>query len=37
LPEIRAAVGDPAPAATPGRGPAFGNLSDIVYEESTKK
>lgn len=37
LPEIRKAVGDPEPPATPGRGPAFGSLSDIVYQESTKK
>ncbi|HWE53515.1 MAG TPA: MBL fold metallo-hydrolase [Bryobacteraceae bacterium] len=37
LPDIKAAVGDPAPPATPGRGPAFGNLTDIMYAESTKK
>jgi cyclase len=36
LPEIKAAVGEPAPAATPGRGPAFGNMTDIMYAESKK-
>jgi glyoxylase-like metal-dependent hydrolase (beta-lactamase superfamily II) len=37
LPEIKKAVGDPEPSATPGRGPAFGTLADTVYAESKKK
>jgi cyclase len=35
--EIRTAVGDPPPPATPGRGPAFGSLVDIVAQENAKK
>jgi cyclase len=35
--EIRTAVGDPAPVTTPGRGPAFGSLVDIVNQESMQK
>ena len=37
LPEIKAAMGDPPPPAAGGRGPAFGSLTDIVYQEATKK
>jgi len=37
LPEIKTAMGDPPPPATPGRGPGFAGLADIVYAESTKK
>ncbi len=41
LDEIRAAVGEPQPAAAPGggrgRGPGFGTLTDIVYAEMTRQ
>lgn len=37
LDEIRAAVGDPAPAASGGRGPRFATFTDVVYKELTEK
>jgi len=37
LEEIRAAVGDPAPAQAKGKGPAFPSFTEVVYQELTKK
>ncbi len=34
---IRMALGEPAPAATPGRGPGFPTFTAVVYQELTKK
>ena len=37
LDEIRAAVGDPPPAAAGGRGPRFATFTEVVYKELTNK
>jgi cyclase len=37
LEEVRAAVGDPPPAAPGGRGPGFASFTEVVYRELTKK
>jgi len=37
LDEIRAAVGDPAPAQGQGRGPNFASFTEVVYKELTQK
>ena len=37
LDEIKAAVGDPPPAQGRGRGPGFASLTDVIYQELTKK
>jgi glyoxylase-like metal-dependent hydrolase (beta-lactamase superfamily II) len=34
---IRMALGEPEPAATPGRGPGFPTFTAVVYQELTKK
>ncbi len=37
LEEVRAAVGDPPPAAPGGRGPNFPSFTEVVYKEFSKK
>jgi cyclase len=37
LDEIKAALGDPPPAQGGGRGPGFASLTDVIYQELTKK
>jgi len=37
LDEVRAAVGDPPPAAPGGRGPNFASFTEVVYKELRKK